>query len=79
MTVNDLVINFFEVYLAAPIILISYVGYKLWFKTRFVRTPDIDISTGIRETEEYLAALKESDRAMQRGRVWWKRIYYVFC
>jgi len=79
MTVNDLVINFFEVYLAAPIIIISYVGYKLWFKTHFVKTADIDITTGIRESEEDLAALKESDRAIQRGRVWWMRIYYIFC
>lgn len=28
MTTGELVVNFFEVYLAAPIILISYVGYK---------------------------------------------------
>ena len=79
MTTNELVINLFQVYLAAPIIVISGVGYKLWFKTHFVKTADIDITTGIRESEEDLAALKESDRAIQRGRVWWKRIYYVFC
>ncbi|KAE8444313.1 hypothetical protein EG329_000623 [Mollisiaceae sp. DMI_Dod_QoI] len=63
MTASALATNFFEVYLAAPIILISYAGYKLWFKTRFVKTRDIDLVTGVRDTKEELAVLKELDRA----------------
>lgn len=79
MTTNELVINFFEVYLAAPIIIISYIGYKLWFKTKFVRVSEIDISTGIRDTGDDLQALKDMDRAENEARPRWKRIYYFFC
>jgi amino acid transporter len=79
MTTNELVINFFQVYLAAPIIVISGVGYKLWFKTKFVRTKDIDIKTGIRDTGEDLAVLKEMDRAEHAGWPWWKKMYFFFC
>ena len=43
MMTGELVINFFEVYLAAPIILIGYVVYKLWFKTRFVKVSEMDL------------------------------------
>jgi amino acid transporter len=79
MTTNELVINFFQVYLAAPIIVISGVGYKLWFKTKFVRTADIDIKTGSRDTGEDLAILKEMDRVEKAGWPWWKKMYVLFC
>jgi len=79
MTTNELVINFFEVYLAAPIILISYVGYKICFRTKFVKTRDVDVDTGRRETKEGLEALKEGDRAVFMGRPWYGKVYYTFC
>lgn len=30
--------SFFKIYLAAPVVIISYVGYKLWFRTSIIRT-----------------------------------------
>ncbi|KAF8859734.1 amino acid permease [Acephala macrosclerotiorum] len=79
MTTNELVINFFEVYLAAPIIIISYVGYKVWFKTKFVKIEDIDLVTGVRDNAEDLKVLKEMDRAEFAARPWWSKLYRIFC
>jgi amino acid transporter len=74
MTTGELVVNFFEVYLAAPIIVISYVGYKLWFKTRFVILRDVDLVTGIRDSGEDLKKLKEIDREDFRAMPWWGKV-----
>lgn len=79
MTASELVINFFEVYLAAPIILLSYIVYKIWFRTSWVKTSEIDITTGMQDTFDELAALKEADRADYTARPFWSRAYYVFC
>jgi len=78
MTKGELVEGFFEVYLAAPIIVVSYVGYKVWFKTKFVKLSEVDLRTGIREGQEELAKLKEMERAEERGWPWWKRFYVFF-
>jgi amino acid transporter len=75
MTTGELAINFFEVYLAAPIILISYVGYKTWFKTRFVKVSEMDLVTGRRESAEDEAVLKEMDRVEFEGLSWWRKAY----
>lgn len=79
MTTNELVINFFEVYLAAPIIVISYVGYKLWFKTKFVGLQDVDLMTGIRDSTEVLKVLKEMDRVEFQAMPWWRKLYRTYC
>jgi yeast amino acid transporter len=79
MTAAELVENFFEVYLAAPIILISFVGYKLWFKTRWVRTAEIDLVTGRREDADEVAVLKELDRVERTEWPWWRRGYEFLC
>lgn len=41
--------NFFAAYLAAPIVLICYVSYKIYCKTPFMRSKDMDLQTGIRD------------------------------
>jgi amino acid transporter len=72
MSAGELVEGFFEVYLAAPIIVLSYVGYKVWFGTRWVRLWEVDLRTGIREGMDELEGLKEREREEERG-------YYFFC
>lgn len=79
MTSGELVEDFFEVYLAAPIIVISGVTYKLWFRTRWVRTDEIDLVTGRREDAEEVAVLKEMDRVERQGWHWWRRGYEILC
>jgi amino acid transporter len=79
MTNAELVENFFEVYLAAPIIVVSGVAYKVWFRTRWVRTNEIDLVTGRREDAEEVAVLKEMDRVERQGWPWWRRSYEILC
>ncbi|KAH8798818.1 amino-acid permease inda1, partial [Hyaloscypha sp. PMI_1271] len=79
MAAKDLVENFFEVYLAAPIIVVSGVVYKLWFKTRWVRVAEIDLVTGRREDADEVAVLKELDRIERTEWPWWRRGYEFLC
>jgi amino acid transporter len=73
MTGGEIAQNFFEVYLAAPIIIISYIGYKLWYKTKFVSIANIDIVTGRREpTSELTLAIEAEDR---KTWPWWKKAW----
>jgi amino acid transporter len=79
MTTRELVINFFEVYLAAPIILVSGVVYKVWFKTRWVRIREIDLVTGRKDSEEEVVRLKVMDRMERGGWRWWHKVYNYLC
>jgi amino acid transporter len=79
MTTVELVINFFEVYLAAPIILISYVVYKIWFRTSWVKLSEIDVKTGMREDLDELAELKKVEMEKVEAKPWWKIMYYALC
>lgn len=79
MSTSELVVNFFEAYIAAPIIVVSFVGYKVWFKTRFVRLRDVDLRTGIRDSGEDLKRLKEIDRVEFKAMPWWRKVYRIFC
>jgi amino acid transporter len=45
--------EFFEAYLAVPVVIIFYVGYKIirWSESNFVRNDDMDVDTGRRTVE----------------------------
>jgi amino acid transporter len=69
--------NFFMAYLAAPVVIISYVVYKLWFRTSIMRSHNMDLHTGIRDLNlAELVAEEKAERAMWPR---WKRIYKLFC
>jgi yeast amino acid transporter len=69
--------GFFLAYLAAPIVIMFYVAYKIRYKTKIMRIADMDLQTGIREwnLKEILAAERE-ERA---GWPMWKRLYKLVC
>jgi amino acid transporter len=69
--------NFFLAYLAAPIVIVFYVGYKLWFRTPFMHGKDMDLKTGIRELN--LGHLLAEERAERAAWPRWKRAYKVVC
>ena len=69
--------NFFQAYLAAPLVLAFYGGYKLWFRTEVVRTRDMDLGTGMRELD--LSELLAEERREMREWPRWKRVYRLFC
>lgn len=77
MSANELVENFFQAYLAAPVVIAFYIPYKIYFKTPFVRAKDMDLSTGRREFD--VQQLIDEERAEQAEWPAWKRIYKMLC
>lgn len=77
MTASERVENFFQAYLAAPVVLTCFIGYKLVFKTKFRKLHEIDITSGRREMN--LAELLEQERAEQKLWPRWKKIYKFIC
>ncbi len=75
--VGPLTENFFQAYLAVPVVLLCYIPYKLRYKTPFMRCKDMDLKTGIRELN--LAELKEEERLEQATWPKWKKAYKIFC
>lgn len=69
--------NFFEAYLAAPIIIACYIPYKLYYRTPFLRAADIDLQTGVRELN--LAELVAEERAERASWPKWKKAYKFLC
>ncbi|KAI9695119.1 MAG: glyceraldehyde-3-phosphate dehydrogenase 1 [Bogoriella megaspora] len=69
--------NFFEAYLAAPIIIVFYIAYKFWYRTPFIRSHDMDLITGVRDLNiaELIAEEKVERAAWPR----WKKVYKFLC
>ncbi|KAL8740622.1 MAG: hypothetical protein Q9190_006697 [Brigantiaea leucoxantha] len=69
--------NFFQGYLAVPMVLAFYIPYKIYYRTPFMRCRDMDLKSGIRELNlQELVAEEELEKA-----AWpkWKRAYKFFC
>ncbi|KAI9765855.1 MAG: glyceraldehyde-3-phosphate dehydrogenase 1 [Geoglossum simile] len=77
MTAAERTKNFFEAYLAAPIVILCYVGYKILYRTPFMRSRDMDLHTGIRELN--IDALLAEERAEKAAWPAWKKVYKFFC
>lgn len=65
---------FFEAYLAAPIVLAFYVVWKLWHRTKFVKSHEVDLVSGRRLMN--LAELKAQEKEEQAAWGPWKRYRY---
>jgi amino acid permease len=48
LTAGKRIKTFFEGYLAAPIVVLMYVGFKFIKKTKIVRAKDMDVTSRIR-------------------------------
>ena len=72
-----LVQNFFELYLAVPVVLLFYVPYKLLYKTPFMRAKDMDLKRGRRELNLRELLLEED---LEKA-TWpkWKKAYKLVC
>jgi len=77
MTADELVINFFQAYLAAPVVVVSYIVYKIWKKTKILRTRDMDLFTGKREMN--IKGLLMEEKAERKRWPLWKKLYKFFC
>lgn len=69
--------SFFLNYTAAPVVLIMYIGYKLWFRTSIVRTANVDLDTGRRGFN--LPVLLNQEREERKSWPKWKKWYRFFC
>uniref|UniRef100_A0A0D6R5R1 Amino acid permease/ SLC12A domain-containing protein n=1 Tax=Araucaria cunninghamii TaxID=56994 RepID=A0A0D6R5R1_ARACU len=69
--------NFFEGYLAFPIVVVTFVGYKIIYRTKFKRTSQIDLTSGRRELD--LTEILAEERALKAQWPWWKKAYKYVC
>jgi len=67
---------FFEAYLAAPIILVLFLGWKIWWRTSWVKTMEIDLQSGRRDLN--LRELREQE-AIERATWGPMKRYASFC
>lgn len=77
MTTGQLVKNFFKAYLAAPVVVIFYLYYKIRHRTPFMRAKDMDLSTGRRDLN--IQHLIDEERAERAAWPIWKKIFKLFC
>jgi len=69
--------SFFQAYLATPIVILCYIGYKIWYRTPFMRSFNMDLHTGIRDLN--LAELLAEERAERATWPLWRKAYKFFC
>ncbi|RAL60313.1 hypothetical protein DID88_000089 [Monilinia fructigena] len=69
--------SFFLAYLAAPVVLMFYIPYKLYYKTPFMKASDMDLVSGKRDLDT--PALIEQDRVERASWPAWKRLYKTLC
>ena len=74
---EKLVSNWFEAYLAAPIVITCYIVYKLMFKTKIMRTRDMDLHSGRRDLD--LIYLVAEEKAERESWPKWKKAYKFMC
>ncbi|KAL2414846.1 General amino-acid permease GAP2 [Exophiala dermatitidis] len=77
MSARDRVKSFFEVYLAAPIVIVMYLAYKIIRRTRVRRARQIDVHSGRRELN--LKEILEEERRIQATWPRWKKWWNIFC
>lgn len=76
-TTSERINGFFQAYLAMPIVIVFYVGFKLIRRTKFKRIKDIDVTSGRREMD--LKTILAEERAIQAHWPRWKKIYKTIC
>ncbi|KAL8730448.1 MAG: hypothetical protein Q9166_004086 [cf. Caloplaca sp. 2 TL-2023] len=74
---SALVQNFFQAYLAVPVVLLCYIVYKVTYRTPFMRCKEMDLSTGVRELN--LGELKAEEEYERSTWPKWKKAYKFLC
>lgn len=73
LTPNDRVYDFFQAFLAVPVVIAFYIPYKLYFRTPFVKVHEMDITTG--RLEHVPLDVLRREREEDRARPMYKRIW----
>ncbi|MCQ5086564.1 hypothetical protein NE685_12460, partial [Cutibacterium acnes] len=74
--------SFFENYLAMPILIALYVGYKVWHKDwkLFIRADKIDLNSHRQIFDEELIKQEDEEyRERLRNGPYWKRVVAFWC
>ncbi|KAL8984781.1 MAG: hypothetical protein Q9177_004608 [Variospora cf. flavescens] len=69
--------NFFQAYLAAPVVLLCYIVYKLIYRTPIMRCKDMDLKTGLRDLN--VAELLADEEWEKASWPKWKKAYKFLC
>ncbi|OIW22837.1 amino acid permease [Coniochaeta ligniaria NRRL 30616] len=77
LSASDRAQGFFLLCMALPIVLVFWLGHKLWFRTSFVRVADMDIDTGRRDFRLAVLKAREEEERLTWPR--WKKIYRFLC
>ncbi|RYP58108.1 hypothetical protein DL770_010509 [Monosporascus sp. CRB-9-2] len=77
MSSRDQIRNLFLQYMAAPIVLVSYVAHRLWFRTSVIYIEDMDLDTGRRDFNLPVLVAQETEE--RRGWPRWKKVYKFLC
>ncbi|GAB1318007.1 histidine permease [Madurella fahalii] len=77
-TAQDRAYDFFIQCLALPVVLIFWLGHKLWYGTSYVKVEDMDIDTGRRDFGR-LGIIKAQEEEERQSWPRWKRFYRVIC
>ena len=77
-TPGEIAEGFFLQYVCVPVVLVTFIGHKLWFRTRIVRIDEMDIDTGRRDVAG-LPILMAQEREEEKAWPRWKRWYRFFC
>lgn len=72
-----LVQNFFQAYVAAPIVLSCYGVYKILYKTKIMRSREMDLHSGKRDLD--LTFLIAEEKAEKESWPRWKKVYKFLC
>ncbi|KAL6796479.1 amino acid permease domain-containing protein [Trichoderma camerunense] len=70
--------NFFLKMLAVPIVILFYIGHKLWFRTEIVSIASMDIHTG-RSFSRVQSHASAEEEELRRTWPLWKKIYRTLC
>ncbi len=70
--------DFFEAYLALPIVMLFYAFYKIMYKTTWVRVSDIDLTTG-RNNGQVAGQVERFWREDKSEWPRWKVLYKTLC
>jgi amino acid transporter len=76
MTVSNRVQHFMATFLAVPLVFAFWIGHRLWYRSKYISVPDMDIDTGRREVTMALNLREGEER---RGWPIWKRLYRTLC
>ncbi|KAH7146965.1 amino acid permease-domain-containing protein [Dactylonectria estremocensis] len=76
-SISGRVQNFFLRVMTIPVLLILYIGHKIYFRTQVVPVDKMDVETGRRPFRVYITAEQEEDK--KRNWPFWKRVYNLIC